>query len=181
VLTRARQFSLFWATRILSINLHSISLRSILILASHLHVGLLSSLFPSGFPIKTLYASLSYACCMLCTSFLLDLIILIIVSEEYKLWSFSLRNFLQLNVVSSILGPNIILSALFSNVIRLCFVFNMRPSFTSIQNCRQNCSFYVRQELNFLHYLKEVRASARSEGKYGKKRNEGHSCPEQLR
>jgi hypothetical protein len=36
--------------------LYSISLRSILILSSYLHLGLPTHLFPSGFPTKTLYA-----------------------------------------------------------------------------------------------------------------------------
>jgi hypothetical protein len=37
---------------------HSIALRSILILSSHLSLGLLTHIFPSGFPNKTLHACL---------------------------------------------------------------------------------------------------------------------------
>jgi hypothetical protein len=46
VFTRARRYFLYWARCIDSILYHPISLRSILILSSHLHLGLPSSLFP---------------------------------------------------------------------------------------------------------------------------------------
>jgi hypothetical protein len=42
------------------------------------------------------------------------LIILIILGEQYKLWSPSLCSFLQPHVTSSLFGPNILLSTLFS-------------------------------------------------------------------
>ena len=58
-LTRVRQLSLSWASPIQSIYPHPTSWRSILILSTHLRLGLPSGLFPSGFPTKTLYTLLS--------------------------------------------------------------------------------------------------------------------------
>ena len=52
--------SLSWASPIQSIYLHPTSRRSILILSTHLRLGLPSGLFPSGFPTKTLYTPLSH-------------------------------------------------------------------------------------------------------------------------
>jgi len=54
-LTSVRQLSLSWASPIQSIYPHSTSWRSILILSTHLRLGLPSGLLPSGFPTKTLY------------------------------------------------------------------------------------------------------------------------------
>ena len=56
--TSARHLSLSWDKSVQSMHSHPISWRSILILSSHLRLGLPSSLFPSGFLTKTLYASL---------------------------------------------------------------------------------------------------------------------------
>ena len=55
VLTSVRHLSLSWARPIQSIYPHPTSWRSILILSTHLRLGLPSGLFPSGFPTKTLY------------------------------------------------------------------------------------------------------------------------------
>ena len=70
------------------------SLKFILILSSHLRLGLPKSLFPSGFPNKTLYAFL--------VSFMrpahlsrFDLRFLILLDEEYNACSSALCNFLH--------------------------------------------------------------------------------------
>ena len=58
-LTSVRHLSLSWAHPIQSIYPHPTSWRSILILSTHLCLGLPIGLFPSSFPTKTLYTPLS--------------------------------------------------------------------------------------------------------------------------
>jgi len=68
------------------------NMERILILSSHLGLGLQSGLFPSGFPTKTPYAYLLshiYAICPFLI-ILLDFIIEIISGEKYRLQSSSL-------------------------------------------------------------------------------------------
>jgi hypothetical protein len=93
-----------------------VSLRSILILYTHLRQCLPSGLFPSGFPTKLLHALLLPTIRATCLAHLIlrDLIVLSILGEEYKLWSSSLCSFLQSPITSSLVGPNIVLSTLFS-------------------------------------------------------------------
>jgi len=57
-LTSVRHLSLSWASPIQSTYPHPTSWRSILILSTHLRLGLPSGLLPSGFPTKTLYTPL---------------------------------------------------------------------------------------------------------------------------
>jgi len=54
-LTSVRHLPLSWASPIQSIYPHPTSCRSILILSTHLRLGLPSGLFPSGYPTETLY------------------------------------------------------------------------------------------------------------------------------
>ena len=55
-----------------------------------------------------------------------DLITVIIIDEEYNLWSFSLCHFLHSLVTSSLLGPSIFLHALFCSAFSLCSSVNLR-------------------------------------------------------
>ena len=58
-LTRVRHLFLSWPNPIQSVYPHRTSWRSILILSTHLRLGLPSGFLPSGFPIKTLYTPLT--------------------------------------------------------------------------------------------------------------------------
>ena len=64
-----------------------------------------------------------------------------ILREQYRLLSSSLCSFLHSLVTSSLLGPNTLLITLFSNTPQPTFLSQCeRPSFTPIQNDRQNYS-----------------------------------------
>ena len=71
-LTSVRHLSLSWASPIQSIHPHPTSWRSILILSTHLCLGLPSGLFPSGFPTKTLYTPLSSPIRAICPAHLIE-------------------------------------------------------------------------------------------------------------
>ena len=85
-LTIVRHLSLSWTSPIQSTYPHSTSWRSILILSTNLLLGLPSGLFPSGFPIKTLYTPLSSPIRATCPAhhILPDFITRTILGEEHK-------------------------------------------------------------------------------------------------
>ena len=93
-----------------------ISSMSILIMFSHLRLGLPKGLFPVGLQVKIVKAVLPSSILSTCPAHLnlLDLITLTILCERYKLWSSSLWSLLH-SPFASLLGPNIRLRILFSN------------------------------------------------------------------
>ena len=96
-LTSVCHLSLSWASPIQSIYPHPTSWRSILILSTHLRLGLPSCLLPSGFPTNTLYNPLSSPIRATCPAhlILLDFISCTILGEEYKSFSSSLCSLLH--------------------------------------------------------------------------------------
>ena len=107
-LTSFRHLSLSWASPIQSIYPHPTSWRSVLILSTHLRLGLPSGLLPSGSPPRPYTPPLlTYMCHM---PILLDFITRTILGEEYKSFSSLLCNLLHSPITSSLLGPNILLN-----------------------------------------------------------------------
>ena len=100
--------SLFWARSIQSMPLHPTSWGSILILSSHLRLGLPSGLFPSGVPTKTLYTPLVAPVLATCPAhlILLDLITWTTLGSEYRPLSSSFCSFLHSLLTAPLLGPN---------------------------------------------------------------------------
>jgi hypothetical protein len=88
-------------------------------------------MFPSVFHTNILHAFLSSPphpnrAMWTAHRILLDLIIQIILGEEYKFWSSSLCSFLHPPVTWFLFGPYVPLSTLFSNKLSLCPSLNVR-------------------------------------------------------
>ena len=103
-LTSVRHLSLSWASPIQSIYPHPTSWRSSLILSTHLRLDLPIGLFPSGFPTKTLYTTLSSPIRATCPAhlILLDFITRKILGEQYRSFESSLQvsiNWILLHLV----------------------------------------------------------------------------------
>jgi hypothetical protein len=128
-----------------------IFLRSILILSIRLRLSLPRGLFPSGFPTNIIYVLHFPAIRPTCHAhlILLDLIVLIILVNEYELWSSSLCSFLQTPGTPSHFGPNILLNTLFSNILSLCYFLNIRDQVTHPHRTTGRIIFFVLKFLRF--------------------------------
>ena len=95
--TSTRHLSLSWASSIQSIRLHPTSITSILILSSHLRLGLLRDLFFSGFPNKTMHITLlsTIRATWPTHHILLEFITQKILGKEYRSFRSSLCSFLH--------------------------------------------------------------------------------------
>jgi hypothetical protein len=111
VFIRAFHWSLSWASSIQTLPPDPISLRYNSILSAHLRLGLLSGLFPYGFPTNNLYVFVFTPFCSTCLThlILLVLVILIILGEHYSLrsplWSIYSLQHPVLKLLQSVFFP----------------------------------------------------------------------------
>jgi hypothetical protein len=80
---------------------------------------------------------------------LLDLLKLIIFGQKYILWSSLICNFLHPTVNSFLLGPNILLSTLFSNTLNQCSSLNMKHQVSHLHKTTGN----TETQITYSHHV----------------------------
>ena len=138
ITTSTSLLSLFWARSIQSMPPHPTSWRSILILSSHLRLGLPSGLFSSCFQTKPYMHNfcpppLKRSTCP-AHLILSDLVTRTILDDKYRSLSFALCSFLIFLVTSPLLRPNIPLKTLFSNTLSLRFYLRVSDQVSNPYN-----------------------------------------------
>jgi len=120
------------------------SRRSILIFSSHPSLVSQVVSFPQVSPPKPVYASpLPHTRYMSRPSCFLDSVTRTVLGEEYRSLSSSLCSFLHFLVTSSLLGPNTLLNALFSNILSLRFTFSVSDQVLHTYNKQEKLYFSV--------------------------------------
>ena len=119
-----------------------------LIISFHLYLGLPNGIFPSVLPTKFLYTPLVPPTRTTCSAHIIPLHLMtrIIFGEQYRSLSFSLSNLFHSPVPPSLLGPNILLSTLFSNTLSLHFSLMWQTKLdihTNQQDYLQFCISYI--------------------------------------
>ena len=145
------------------------SWRSIILLSTHLRLGLPSGLFPTGFPTKTLYTSLSSPTRATCPAHLIlfDFITPTILGEEYKSFSSSLCNLLHFSVTLSLLGPNILLNNVFSNTLSFLSSLNVSDQASHpYKTTGKIIVLYISWSLNFSIATWTTKGSALNDSKH---------------
>ena len=126
-LTSVRHLSLSWANPIQSIYPHPTSWRSILILFTHLRLGLPSGFFPSGcFPTKTLYTPLSSPIRATCPVHLIDIIILAYINMHIYIYILYIRQTQQTfsNIINKC-WTEALMDDIIKSLLRLAIIINM--------------------------------------------------------
>jgi hypothetical protein len=110
-------------------HLHILSLTSIWIRSSHLCLRLRLPTHPS-LSFKLSYQNFVYTskCAKDPAHLILRNVITFIISDEYKLWSSTLRNFLHISITSSLLRPNILLRSLLTRQTKFHIYTKLQPN-----------------------------------------------------
>jgi hypothetical protein len=132
---KPRHMRLCWASWVQFTPLHTIYIKSILILSSYVHSGLPSSLFLSGFPTEMLHAFLFRSSRLPCLTHLI-LLDFIVLTMTRRIPIMKLIVFFPQCFVTSHPEVPEYLPQHCSQAYCVCFIKTKRPSSTPVQNSR---------------------------------------------